>query len=79
MIVILGKLAPHTVFMYRGMTLRKTCTVGPCDPETNRFKRDGLFGCACEPRLGGQFQADKDLQVWVPEKAEVIVKEALTK
>lgn len=70
---MLGKLAPDTVFTYRGMTLRKSCTAGPCDPETNRFKVDGLFGYACEPRLGGQFQANKDFQVWVPEKAEVIV------
>lgn len=73
MITMMGKLTSDTVFVYRGMTLRKTCTIGPCDPETNRFKVGGAAGVACEPKMGGQFQTDRDLHVWVPTSAEVSV------
>jgi len=69
---ILEHLAIDTVFKYNGMTLRKSATLGPCDPNT--MKAGGkAYGCASDIKLGGQFQTSRELQVWLPMTTEVSV------
>lgn len=72
----LEKLATGTVFTFKGMTLRKAGMGGPCDPTTNKaapFSKKTEYGRACDLKIGGQWQTDSDIQVWVPDKAMVEV------
>lgn len=68
----LRQLEYGTIFSYDGMTLRKTPTMGPCDP---KMKKAGgnAYGFAYDLKVGGQFQTNRELQVWVSEQAEVSV------
>lgn len=76
----LGLLTIGTEFTYKGRTLRKEALGGPCDPETNKavFPAKGAKftdGIACSPKMGGQFQSAEEVQVWVPQDADVVVRE----
>ena len=72
MIVTLEQLTIGTIFTFNGMTLRKSSMLGPCDPST--MKAGGKsYGCSSDIKLGGQFQTNEDLQVWLPLDTRVVV------